>query len=157
MLSHHLQFARIAGRLLFRIQFAPHAVITKDGKFSQNSFMKTASDPRHKTRQDIVQLLFSYSFVEQKIPNAKAQQVIENLDAIDVTIREIAPEFPIEKINKVDLAILRLAIFELQFEKKAPPKVIIDEAIELAKEFGGDASPGFVNGALGKLLKDNKE
>lgn len=119
--------------------------------------MKTASDPRHKTRQDIVQLLFSYSFVEQKIPNAKAQQVIENLDAIDVTIREIAPEFPIEKINKVDLAILRLAIFELQFEKKAPPKVIIDEAIELAKEFGGDASPGFVNGALGKLLKDNKE
>ncbi len=116
--------------------------------------MKTALDPRHKTRQDIVQLLFSYSFLEQKIPNAKAKEVISHFTEIDKKINQIAPEFPIDKINKVDLSILRLAIFELQFEKKAPPKVIIDEAIELAKEFGGDASPGFINGALGKLLKD---
>lgn len=116
--------------------------------------MKTASDPRHKTRQDVVQLLFSYSFHVQNIPHAKAKQVIENLEAIDKKINEVAPEFPIDKINKVDLSILRLAIFELQFEKKTPPKVVVDEAIELAKEFGGDASPGFVNGALGKLLKE---
>ena len=116
--------------------------------------MKTALDPRHKTRQDIVQLLFSYSFVEQNIPNVNAREVIGKKEAIDEKIKSIAPEFPIEKINKVDLAILRLAVFELQFEKKAPAKVIIDEAIELAKEFGGDASPGFINGALGKLLKE---
>lgn len=116
--------------------------------------MKTALDPRHKTRQDIVQLLFSYSFVEQKIPNDKARLVIEKVSEIDTKISEIAPEFPIDKINKVDLAVLRLAIYELQFEKTTPPKVIIDEAIELAKEFGGDASPGFINGALGKLLKE---
>lgn len=148
-----LQSARTAAQSLFRIRFAPHADITKGSKFSQNSFMKTALDPRHKQRQDIVQLLFSYSFVEQNIPNAKAKLVIENINAIDARIEEVAPEFPINKINKVDLAILRLAIYELQFEKKAPPKVIIDEAIELAKEFGGDASPGFVNGALGKLIK----
>lgn len=116
--------------------------------------MKTALDPRHKTRQDIVQLLFSYSFLEQNIPNAKARDVIERKEEIDKKIEAIAPEFPIDKINKVDLAILRLAIYELQFEKKAPPKVIIDEAIELAKEFGGEASPGFINGALGKLIKE---
>lgn len=116
--------------------------------------MKTALDPRHKTRQDIVQLLFSYSFVEQKIPHVKAREVISKKDEIDEKIKLIAPEFPIEKINKVDLAILRLAVYELQFEKKTPAKVVIDEAIELAKEFGGDASPGFVNGALGKLLKE---
>ena len=116
--------------------------------------MKTALDPRHKKRQDIVQLLFSFSFLEQNIPNEKAKEIISHLADIDGKITRIAPEFPIEKINKVDLAILRLGIFELQFEKKAPPKVIIDEAIELAKEFGGDASPGFVNGALGKLLKE---
>lgn len=115
--------------------------------------MKTALDPRHKNRQDVVQLLFSYSFLEQNIPNPKAKEIIEKLVEIDQKITEIAPEFPIDKINKVDLAILRLGIYELQFEKTAPPKVIIDEAIELAKEFGGDASPGFVNGALGKLLK----
>ena len=115
--------------------------------------MKTALDPRHKNRQDVVQLLFSYSFLEQSITNPKAKEIIENIVKIDLKITEIAPEYPIDKINKVDLAILRLGVFELQFEKKTPPKVIVDEAIELAKEFGGDASPGFVNGALGKLLK----
>lgn len=117
--------------------------------------MKTALDPRHKKRQDIVQLLFSYSFLDQKINNEKTKLIIEKLEEVDTAIRDIAPEFPIDKINKVDLAILRLAVYELQFEKEAPPKVIVDEAIELAKEFGGDASPGFVNGALGKLLKES--
>jgi len=116
--------------------------------------MKTALDPRHKKRQDIVQLLFSYSFTAQKISDPKALEVITKISQIDETVKSIAPEFPIDKINKVDLSVLRLAIFELQFEKKTPPKVIIDEAIELAKEFGGDSSPGFVNGALGKLLKN---
>jgi N utilization substance protein B len=116
--------------------------------------MKTALDPRHKKRQDIVQLLFSFSFLEQKISNPKAREVIDKLPLLDEQIKVVAPEFPIDKINKVDLAILRLAIYELQFEKSAPPKVIIDEAIELAKEFGGESSPGFVNGALGKLLKN---
>ena len=116
--------------------------------------MKTAQDPRHKARQEIVQLLFSYSFTKQNIGNKKAKDIIENIDAIDAKIEDAAPEFPIDKINKVDLAILRLAIYELQFEKSTPPKVVVDEAIELGKEFGGDSSPGFINGALGKLLKD---
>lgn len=116
--------------------------------------MKTALDPRHKKRQEIVQLLFSYSFLDQKILDSKARDIITNLVSIDETITKVAPEFPIEKINKVDLAILRLAIYELQFEKKTPPKVIIDEAIELGKEFGGEATPAFVNGALGKFLKN---
>lgn len=116
--------------------------------------MKTALDPRHKKRQEVVQLLFSYSFLEQNIPNPKAQEIISKVSEIDKTISKIAPEFPIEKINKVDLAILRLAIYELQFDKKTPPKVIIDEAIELGKEFGGEATPAFINGALGKYLKE---
>lgn len=116
--------------------------------------MKTAADPRHKKRQEVVQLLFSYSFLEQRISDPKAKEIINHFEKLDKVISEIAPEFPIEKINKVDLAILRLAIYELQFEKKTPPKVIIDEAIELGKEFGGEASPGFVNGALGKFLKE---
>jgi N utilization substance protein B len=118
--------------------------------------MKTAQDPRHKTRQEIVQLLFSYSFTKQNIKNPKAKDIIENIDAIDAKIKDIAPEYPIDKINKVDLAVLRLAIYELQFEKSTPPKVVIDEAIELGKEFGGDSAPGFINGALGKLLKADK-
>ena len=117
--------------------------------------MKTALDPRHKKRQEIVQLLFSYSFLPQNISEPKTGEIIKHLNELDEKISKIAPEFPIEKINKVDLAILRLALFELQFEKKTPPKVIVDEAIELGKEFGGEASPAFVNGALGKYLKEN--
>ena len=100
--------------------------------------MKTALDPRHKKRQDIVQLLFSYSFLEQKISDPKAREVISKIPELDEQVKSVAPEFPIDKINKVDLSILRLAIYELQFEKTTPPKVIIDEAIELAKEFGFD-------------------
>ena len=115
--------------------------------------MKTASDPRHKKRQDVVQLLFSYSFHKQDIKNERVKEILDKIAEIDKEITDIAPEFPIEKINKVDLAILRQAIYELQFDKSTPPKVVVDEAIELAKEFGGSASPGFVNGALGKLLK----
>lgn len=103
-----------------------------------------------------MQLLYSFSFLEQNIPDPKAKEIIANIPQLDLDIAKIAPEFPIEKINKVDLAILRLALFELQFEKKAPPKVIIDEAIELGKEFGGDATPAFINGALGKFLKEQK-
>lgn len=118
--------------------------------------MKTASDPRHKKRQELVQLLFSYSFLDQTINNSKAKDIILNIPELDKEIALIAPEFPTDKINKVDLAILRLALYELQFEKKTPPKVVIDEAIELAKEFGGEQSPAFINGALGKYLKESK-
>jgi len=75
------------------------------------------------------------------------------LPNIDEKITKIAPEYPIEKINKIDLAILRLAVYEMEIEKDKPPKVTVDEAIELAKEFGGETSPAFINGALGNLLK----
>lgn len=81
---------------------------------------------------------------------------MQNKATIDSHIQKAAPEYPIEKINRTDLAILRLAVYELLIEKKEPNNVIIDEAIELAKEFGGEASPAFINGALGKLLSDGK-
>jgi len=115
--------------------------------------MKTAHDPRHTARQKIVEGLFSQSFFTQKTKNEKVKTILEKLSEIDLVIKKAAPEFPVDKINKVDLAILRLGVYEIEFEKKQPPKVIIDEAIELAKEYGGDSSPGFVNGALGRLIK----
>ncbi len=115
--------------------------------------MKTASDPRHTARQLIVEGLFSQSFFTQKTRNEKVKTIVSKFCEIDETIKKIAPEFPVDKINKIDLAILRLGVYEIEIEKKQPPKVIIDEAIELAKEYGGDSSPGFVNGALGKLIE----
>lgn len=117
--------------------------------------MKTALDPRHKNRQKIVEDLFKIDFHKQPI-GQKSKEIVKDLDQIDEKIKEAAPEFPIDKINKVDLAILRLAVYELIIIKKEPPKVIIDEAIELAKEYGGENSPAFVNGALGKVINNDK-
>lgn len=114
--------------------------------------MKTPYDPRHRKRQKIVEELFSLQFHKQKVSQNTAN-ILAKKSLIDEHIQKAAVEFPIEKINKVDLAILRLAVYELLVEKSEPPKVIIDEAIELAKEFGGDTSPAFINGALGSIIK----
>src|SRR3989344_2490903 len=104
--------------------------------------MKTPLDPRHKRRQKIVEDLFKVEFHNQPIGD-DAKEVLKQKETIDEKIQEAAPEFPINKINKTDLAILRLAVYELLIEKKVPPKVVIDEAIELGKEYGGETSPSF--------------
>jgi len=114
--------------------------------------MKTSTDPRHVTRRLIVQDLFAYSFDTKQVTK-NIIPVIDSLDTIDQEISQAAPEWPLSKINRIDLAILRLAAFELITVKKEPLKVIIDEAIELAKEFGAEGSPAFVNGALGSIVK----
>ncbi len=114
--------------------------------------MKNPLDPRHIKRQKIVEDLFRYDFKKQRI-SIDAGKIIKLKEKIDKEINKAAPEFPIEKINKIDLAILRLSIYELLIEKKNPKKVIIDEAVELAKEYGGETSPSFINGALGNVLK----
>ena len=75
---------------------------------------------------------------------------------IDNKIKSSATAWPIDKLNKIDLAILRLAIYEID-QENTPPKVIIDEAVELAKEFGSENSPSFVNGVLGTIYKKGKE
>jgi N utilization substance protein B len=114
--------------------------------------MKTASDPRHKNRVVVIQHLFSAQF--QNKPDNITKAIWAKLAEIDPLIAVAAPEWPIGKLNPIDLAILRLAIYELTIDKKVPYKVIIDEAIELAKEYGSSNSAGFINGALGKLVKD---
>lgn len=96
--------------------------------------------------------LFAFSFDTQQV-TADIQAIVTALPPIDERIRVAAPQWPIDKIAKIDLAVLRLAVFELTIEKKEPPKVVIDEAIELAKEYGNDHSSKFVNGVLGTILK----
>ncbi|MDP3983344.1 MAG: transcription antitermination factor NusB [bacterium] len=118
--------------------------------------MKTEKDPRHIQRRRIVQDLFANSFKKQRLLDKKSKDIIAQLGEIDINISKAAPTWPINKISRIDLAILRLAAYELLLEKSAPPKVIIDEAIELAKEFGGDSSPAFVNGVLGKIITTNE-
>lgn len=114
--------------------------------------MRTATDPRHTKRKELIQELFKIEFHDQEITPA-AHEIMNQQKLLDEKIHEAAKEFPIEKINKVDLAILRLAVYELLLVKKEPVNVIIDEAIELAKEFSGPTSPSFINGALGNIIK----
>ena len=77
--------------------------------------------------------------------------VIRNREKIDLNIQSLAPAWPIEQIPVVDRNILRLAIFEILLDNKVPVKVAINEAVELAKAFGGDNSSRFVNGVLGSV------
>lgn len=73
---------------------------------------------------------------------------------IDATIEGYAPEWPLEQITVVDRNVLRIGIYELTLDPAIPPKVAINEAIELAKSFGGSSSGKFVNGVLGSIYKD---
>lgn len=116
-------------------------------------YMKTAKDPRHKARRKAVKALFAQSFTPQPSPSSQVKKILDKVGEIDQKIQKAAPTWPIEKLNKIDLAILRLAIYELT-HKKTPPKVVIDEAVELAKEFGGESTPSFVNGVLGTIFKE---
>ena len=117
--------------------------------------MKTAKDPRHKKRRILVKELFAESFTKQKKLSSQTIKILSKIHMLDKKIGNAAPTWPVDKLNKIDLAILRLAVFELS-NKSAPPKVVIDEAVELAKEFGGEASPSFINGVLGTIFKKGK-
>lgn len=112
--------------------------------------MKTAQDPRHKKRQLAIQELFSLQFHKQPV-SQNTLEILKYKEKIDNEIQKAAPDFPVEKINRIDLSILRLSTYELLIHQKEPQNVIIDEAVELAKEYGQDTSPAFINGVLGKI------
>ena len=117
---------------------------------TESNLMKTAHDPRHQKRRELVKTLFAESYFHQSQNDPVIDEILKNKTKLDKKIASAAPAWPVEKLNRIDLAILRLAVYELE-KKKAPPKVIIDEAVELAKEFGSENSPSFVNGALGTI------
>ena len=77
--------------------------------------------------------------------------VLENRERIDAVIARVAPAYPVEQLAVVDRNILRLAILEILFDNRVPVNVSINEAVELAKNFGGDNSAKFVNGVLGSI------
>jgi N utilization substance protein B len=117
--------------------------------------MKTAHDPRHQKRRETVKHLFAQSFAKQSQTDPEVDLILAKSSEIDAKIVKAAPSWPIDNLNKIDLAILRLAIFELM-DGKNPPKVIIDEAVELGKEFGSENSGSFINGVLGTIFKEDE-
>ncbi len=136
--------------------------------------MKKATDPRHKARRIALMALFEWSFLS-KDPQEKAKKllqefektadhdlalsliagVVRNIETIDKIIETSAPEWPLDQVSKIDLAIIRIAIYEILIKKEVPPKVAIDEAVELGKEYGSETSGSFVNGVLGTVMELN--
>jgi transcription antitermination protein NusB len=134
---------------------------------------------RHLSRTIAVQTLYQWDFNDKKedifvalkqnkeafAPDFDDQGFIEHLiggvlkhiSDIDAQIVKFAPEWPLEQITIVDRNVLRLGIFELRYDDMMPAKVAINEAIELAKAFGGESSGKFVNGVLGAVYKDMGE
>ena len=118
-------------------------------------------DQRHLKRVALMQELFAFSFFADKDQTAclsfqpdkpsLIKSLVLQLPQIDAIIQQHAPERPLTEINQVDLAILRVIVWE-SLHKNTPRKVLIDEGVELAKTFGSESSPRFVNGVLGKLM-----
>ncbi|MCT4687068.1 transcription antitermination factor NusB [Vallitalea sp.] len=82
----------------------------------------------------------------------KAISIFEKLESIDEMINKNAEKWSISRMSKVDVSILRVAIYEIEFDEDIPTNVAINEAIEIAKKYGGDHSPSFVNGILAKVV-----
>lgn len=100
-------------------------------------------------------LVYKDNFDDIDFVNDLVDGVMENQAQIDDQVRPAAPEWPIEQIAKVDITILRLALYELMLKREVPPKVVINEAVELAKAFGGPNSSKFVNGVLGTIYRQS--
>lgn len=89
------------------------------------------------------------------------QRVVRGIDSrvaeLDAKLQPIAPEWPIDQIARMDRVVLRMGLYELLYEPDVPPKVVINEAVELAKAFGSENSSKFVNGVLGTVLRQRDE
>ncbi len=129
---------------------------------------------RRVLREHIAQMLFGVEFHEKDDIEEQAQGYIEGLekctdkdaeymltklkkivdvvDDIDKVIEEASVGWQLNRMNKLDLTVLRLAVYEIQYDEDIPDKVAINEAVELAKKFGGESSPSFVNGILAKIV-----
>lgn len=97
---------------------------------------------------------FAPHFSDEGFSESLIRGVIDHRDEIDTVITKYAPEWPLDQITIVDRNILRLGVFELKYSQDVPPKVAINEAIEVAKSFGGESSGKFVNGVLGAVFRD---
>lgn len=93
--------------------------------------------------------------VDKEFTITTTEGVRSHLKDLDNKIIEVAPDWPIEQVALIDKAILRLAIYELLYKQDIPPKVAINEAVELAKTYGGENSSKFINGVLGTIYRQS--
>ena len=107
-------------------------------------------DGKHITDEDSVEKM--PDDVSEEIL-ARLEDLTDHLSEIDSIIDEYATDWRRDRMAKVDLAVIRLAVYEIKFDDNIPEGVAINEAVEIAKEYGGDSSPSFVNGVLGRIVR----
>lgn len=132
---------------------------------------------RHQSRMVVLQSLYEWDFdrekdikeivirnisssgfkVDEEFCYKVAEGVVKYISEINKIIEKTAPEWPLEQIAAVDRGILRIGVFELIYDNEVPPKAVINEAVELGKEFGGENSGKFVNGVLGTVYRDSEK
>jgi N utilization substance protein B len=122
--------------------------------------MKTSRDPRHQRRIILLKSLYSNQFKDSQPPRLQSSTreqfnlILSKLNLINTTIDKYAQKFSTGRMAKIDLAILQLGVFELLYDKTVPYRVVADESIELAKEFGAQSSDKFISGILGSIIND---
>jgi N utilization substance protein B len=124
----------------------------------EEEFRRDAEDPDFELAEVLARNISRYSemvddtsFIEHLVTG-----VSEHVAELDAELQPVAPEWPIDQINRMDRIVLRMGLYELKNENDVPPKVVINEAVELAKAFGGDNSSKFINGVLGTVLRDRE-
>lgn len=103
---------------------------------------------------DLVREEFAPNFDDGGYVETQVSNIVENLAEIDEIIKTFTPNWTLDTMTIIDRNILRLGVYELRFDESIPSKVAINEAIEIGKKFGGEASGKFVNGVLGAIVKD---
>lgn len=119
--------------------------------------LRQGSDDKSVSLKNVLQRnidRYSAKLDDKAFLNELAEGVYEKIAELDSKIQPIAPDWPLNQIARIDLCILRISFYELLFMKDTPPKVVINEAVELAKSYGGENSSKFINGVLGTLLKN---
>lgn len=122
-------------KMVFRKEFYGQAELTEQVKL----YLEEAGMPEEAQQKELMK---------------RCGQVFSHLGEIDALIGEASKGWRLPRMNKVDLTLLRVAVFEMRFDEKIPEKVAINEAVELAKRFGGNDSPAFINGVLAKLVRE---
>lgn len=125
-------------RLLFRVEFND-----QEGMAEQVSLF--AEDMKEENKADEK---------DEAYISEKYERIAKKLPELDAMLNEASKSWKTSRMGKVDLTILRLALFEMKFDDDIPEKVAINEAVELSKKFGGDESPAFINGVLAKLAEN---
>jgi len=114
---------------------------------------------QHKAEEPLARLATEKALSQETLNFSEhlVQGVLHNKPRLDSHIEHFAPAFPVEQMSIIDKTILRLAIFEILFNNKTPFKVVINEAVEIAKIFGSDSSPRLINGVLGSIISERNK